>query len=365
MKRLLPILVACLCLTGCAQGDSGKSRVPETYIHMDDTLILNIDSIFGTEDFPSKEEIVKMENSFYQTESNGWGGCYSGWHVQEQIKAVATDNELCSMARFSSVPALRAFAFSVLADKRHEACFDIVCAGISDTATFAMPAFDVIYGRSVAEYMINTSRWDSLFSQQQQFFLDSLLAFTPGLSHLDMQIRLAVNRLSDTLRMYDRIRELYIEGHDNMLVELAQYKKESDKDLFVAALKQYKEGLDRHGARRRKCNKTNCALSGLKDWQDTNFIPLLEEIRDYELKRRYIDYGRLVVLFKAVMAYDDDWAYRFIEDIFVTKQAYKKTMYPELLYQAYYEEPERVRFLPLVNTYAQKPYDWDRNHENK
>ena len=166
MKRLIYILLACLCLTACHKNNSSKGIWPEKSIPMDDTLIVNIDSIFGTGDFPSKEEIAGMENSFYQTESDGWADTYPGWYVQEKIKAVATDKELCSMARFSSVPALRAFAFDVLANKRHQACFDIVCAGIKDTATFASPSLDVILGWSVAEYMINTSHWDSLFSKQ-------------------------------------------------------------------------------------------------------------------------------------------------------------------------------------------------------
>ena len=307
-----------------------------------------------------------MGNTFYLTESDGWGDIHSGWYVQKQIKTVATDKDLCSMARFSSEPALRAFAFSLLSEKHNPACFDIVCAGIKDVATFTAVLCDVIWEWGVADYMINISQEDSLFSQQQQFTLDSLIAFTPGLLHIDFQVLSSICRLSDTLEMYDRIRELYLEGHDNMLVELAQYKKESDKDLYIAALKQYKKGLDRKGACRGECEeKTNFALAGLKNWQDADFTPLLEEIRDYELKRRYIDYGRLVVLFKAVMAYDDDWAYHFMEETFETKQAYKKTMYPENLYKAYYEEPERVRFLPIVSKYAEKPHDWDWHHSNE
>lgn len=362
MKHLTLILLAGLCLTACQKSNSSHGFVPKVCIPMDDTLIVDIDSIFGTGDFPSKEEMAKMGNDFYLTESNGWEDSHPGWYVQEKIKAVASDKELCSLARFSCVPALRAFAFSVLADKRHEACFDIVCASIRDSATFNTPVYDVIYVSNVAADMINTLQVDSLLSHRQQFLLDSLIAFTPNLSHLDKQIWSAVIRLSDTLEMYDRIRELYLEGHDNMLVELAQYKKECDKELFIDALKQYKKGLNRKGACRGKRNKkTNFALVGLKDWQDADFIPMLEEIRDYELTRKYIDYDRLKFLFKAVMAYDNDWAYHFLEETFVTKQACDKYSYPENLYKAYYEETERARFLPLVNQYAKKPYDWDRN----
>lgn len=366
MKYLCPIFLVCLFLTACTKNNSSNGSCTEKSISMDDTLIVNIDSIFGTGDFPSREEMMKIGNTFYQTESDGWTGSNQGWYVQEKIKSFATDKELCSMARFSSVPALRAFAFSVLADKRHESCFDIVCASIRDSATYVAPSYDVIWRWNVAEYMISTSQRDTLFSHRQHFLLDSLIVFTPSLPHLDVQIWSAVKRLSDTLEIYDRIRELYLEGQDNMLVELAWYKKESDKHLFIAALKEYKAGLDKQGACRGECvEKTNFALSGLKDWQDADFIPLLEEIRDFELTRRYIDYGRILVLFKVVMAYDNDWAFHFMEETFVTKKGHEKYSYPEHLYEAYYEEPERIRFLPLVEKYAKKPYNWDRTHGNE
>ena len=65
------------------------------------------------------------------------------------------------------------------------------------------------------------------------------------------------------------------------------------------------------------------------------------------------------MLFKVVMSYDDDWAYNFIEDTFESMGALNKFSYPENLFRAYYEEKENPRFLPLIEKYAKKPFDWD------
>ena len=64
------------------------------------------------------------------------------------------------------------------------------------------------------------------------------------------------------------------------------------------------------------------------------------------------------MLFKVVMAYDNDWAYHFIEDTFDDKGAKDKFSYPENLYRAYYEENGPSRFLPLIDKYGKKPFDW-------
>ena len=64
------------------------------------------------------------------------------------------------------------------------------------------------------------------------------------------------------------------------------------------------------------------------------------------------------MLFKVVMAYDNDWAYHFIEDTFENKGGKEKYSYPENLFRAYYEE-EKPRFLPLIEKYGKKPFEWD------
>ena len=90
-------------------------------------------------------------------------------------------------------------------------------------------------------------------------------------------------------------------------------------------------------------------------------MPVLEQLRDYELSRGYLDYYRIKMLFKVVMAYDNEWAYNFIEDTFKNKGGKNKYSYPNNLYEAYYEEKERPRFLPLIEQYGEKPWGWKEN----
>ena len=102
------------------------------------------------------------------------------------------------------------------------------------------------------------------------------------------------------------------------------------------------------------------ALTGIKGWTNEAFIPVLEEIRDHELSMRYINYYRVKILFKVVMAYDNDWAYNFIEDVFLNRGGNEKFSWPENLFRAYYEEKDNPRFKPLVDKYGKKPFDWSQ-----
>jgi len=129
--------------------------------------------------------------------------------------------------------------------------------------------------------------------------------------------------------------------------------------MIIKALREYKKGLDRHGANSNGPEgNTNEALNALMKWRDDAYMPVLEELRDFELSREYIDYYRVKMLFKVVMAYDNDWAYHFIEDTFENKGGKEQYSYPENLFSAYYEE-EKPRFLPLIEKYGKKPFEWD------
>ena len=73
-----------------------------------------------------------------------------------------------------------------------------------------------------------------------------------------------------------------------------------------------------------------------------------------ELASNYFSYSETIPLFKAVMAYDNDWAYNFIEDmfIFITVAAKHESSFSECLYRAFKEETERQRFKPLIEKFG-------------
>ena len=160
------------------------------------------------------------------------------------------------------------------------------------------------------------------------------------------------------------MRDLYLKGDSNLLPLIAEYKNEADIPMIIQALREYKKGLDKQGANSNgPKGNTNDALNALMIWRVDAFRPVLEELRDYELSRRYIDYYRVKMLFKVVMAYDNDWAYHFIEDTFENKGGKNKYSYPDNLYRAYYEEEQIMRFLPLIEKYGERPFYWELPHE--
>jgi hypothetical protein len=104
---------------------------------------------------------------------------------------------------------------------------------------------------------------------------------------------------------------------------------------MIVAIKEYKKGLDHEGASSKGPEgNTNNALNAMMVWNDDAFMPVLEELRNYELSREYIDYYRVKMLFKVVMSYDNEWAYNFIEETFGKLKGSEKYSYPENLFRA-------------------------------
>jgi hypothetical protein len=263
------------------------------------------------------------------------------------------------MALSADIPAQRAMAFHALASKRSEKCYDILLAKLKDKDKFWLASYDVWFTSDVASFMLEVAESDSLlFIKEQMHRVDSVIVFSSGLHHLDKSG--SAYRLRDTEGVREVIRNLYLDGDSNLLPLLFYYKNPDDIPLAIDALREYKVGLDEQGANSKgREGNTNYALNALMMWRDEAFKPVLEELRNHELSRRYIDYYRVKMLFKVVMSYDDDWAYSFIEDTFESMGALNKFSYPENLFRAYYEEKENPRFLPLIEKYAKKPFDWD------
>ena len=126
--------------------------------------------------------ISKMSNNVYcLTGYNGWGGNHKGWKNQERIKSIATDDDLDSLARYCSIPAVRALAFSTLAQKQSERCFDILISSLSDSSTFEICAYDIWGATTIASYFQDVACYDEdgkeriFFTDIQKHLLDSLV----------------------------------------------------------------------------------------------------------------------------------------------------------------------------------------------
>lgn len=327
-------------------------------------LLLNILICFGQSGdvLPPPTEPDEI-NVYFLYGNDGWGNVPDGWKRQQKLLQGASDSDLEVMALNSKTPAHRAMAFNSLASKHSEKCYDILLQKLGDNDRFMVASGDVWWGNNVAYFMLEVAESDSLlFTKAQRHFIDSVIVFRPGLNHLNKYT--SVSRLKGMDGLYDRMRDLYLKGDSYLLPLIAEYKNQDDIPMIIKALREYKKGLDRQGACSNKPEgNTNYALDALMIWRVDAFMPVLEELRDYELSRKYIDYYRVKMLFKVVMAYDNDWAYHFIEDTFENKGGKNKYSYPDNLYSAYYEEEQILRFLPLIEKYGKKPFDCDLLHE--
>jgi hypothetical protein len=313
-------------------------------------------SLVSAQDLPPEPD---KNNTYFLTNNDGWGRVPADWKKQQRLLKKATNSDLETMALHSDTPAIRAMAFHTLASKHSPNCYEILLAELTDTDVFWVASYDMWFKECVSSFDMEVAESDSLlFSAEQWHSIDSVVVFGDGLQHLDKLP--SASRLRGMDGLSDRLRNLYHDGDSNLLSLIVEGQNNADIPLVISALREYKMGLDANGADSDgPQGRTNYALNALMKWQNEAFVPILEELRDYELSRKRIDYYRVRMLFKVVMAYDDEWAYHFIEDTFDRMGGKDKFSYPEELYKAYYEENGPTRFLPLIKKYGEKPFDWD------
>ena len=121
-----------------------------------------------------------------------------------------------------------------------------------------------------------------------------------------------LSRLPTKESYYSRVKEIALKERTyQALKALASYRREEDKSILLDALSHYdneNEDVDRED------DETNNALLAVTVWACQDFVPLLMRIRDYEIKKHDSSMPpRSKYLFEAVMAYDNQWAYNFID----------------------------------------------------
>ena len=313
---------------------------------------------------PPPDPQIDTNNIFNRTSyDGGWGDVPQGWKRQQRILRESTDSDLDSLARYATYPAERVFAFYSLAEKKSERCYSILLDRLTDKDWFWYWVVDLGWKETVGDFMLNTIwQYDGLYTPEQIHTIDSLAVFEPGMEHLD-KYRSAL-RLYGTDGLYDRVREFYLHGESQDLQILATYRKPEDIPLIFEALKEYDLYDD---WRTNKRSRTIEGLDAVLKWPDDIFIPLLEEIRDYELTNGYANHYRVERLFKIAMAYDNDWSYGFIEDCFKNKESEGYYVFTTSLYNVYYydEKEANESFFPLVKKYGKKPYNWDDMNEQQ
>lgn len=349
----------------------------------------------------SKEVLVLADSlkalSFYN--NNGWGGTPKEWTWQEQLKAVATNDDLVTLATSHPNAAVRAFAFQTLVSRKDSRYREILYNSLQDTARFIVKYFDVWDGDNVANYMVSvlvehigymsiedSLRNDSLFrsnpqmmdyaphlyetfknmptirdfrqffTEQDSIILDSVLFYTPNLSHI-YYLQAILHRLPVDDRYYSRLRDMfYEEYYTKALPILCRYRHDADKAAVIKCLLEYSKGLDKENVFTGKpIGRTNEGLEVVALWPDPDFLPALKKVRDYEVKRTHYDYSRIRLFYLALMAYDDEQSYLLIDETLNMTERNKNTRKYHLQYLGdAFEKNPNPRYKPLLTKYSKE-----------
>ena len=139
-----------------------------------------------------------------------------------------------------------------------------------------------------------------------------MVLFTTGLSKYQYTKKLLL-RLPPKESYYARIKEIVLKEQTyQALKALAAFRREGDKAILLDALSHYDNGKESLCG---EDNEVSNALLAVTVWTCEDFIPLLKHIRDYEINKSECSMPpRNKYLFEAVMAYDNPWAYHFIDE---------------------------------------------------
>ena len=332
-------------------------------------------------------------------DNNGWGSTPKAWILQEQLNEVASNDDLAALARSHRNGAARAVAFRLLVARGDSRYRDILYSSLQDTTRFREQACDIIFHRDVANYMVDAvvDHWDfqslsdsirmdsvfrseptlmkkvphlydtfvkrptvtdfrRIFTPEDSVTLDSMLFFTPNMQHIDRLYTILDNLPADEC-YYDRLHQMfYDEGIAEALSNLCRYRRDEDKAAVIECLLEYSKGLDKEHAINGPEGRTNQGLEAVAIWPDTTFLPALRKVRDYEVARKHYDYGRIRLFYSALMAYDDENSYNFIDETLRMSGRDSSTRYYHLEYfrKAYDMSPNN-RYESLLNKYDEIP----------
>lgn len=330
-------------------------------------------------------------------DDNGWGGTPVEWTLQEKLKKIASNDDLVALARSHRNGAARAVAFRLLVARGDSRYRDILYSSLQDSACFRVQSCDVTYPSNVANYMVDvlTYHWDYLsisdsiyidsllrnepelmketthlyetfvkrptvtdfrriFTKEDSVTLDSVLFFTPNMRHID-RLYSIVKNLPTEERYYNRLHQMYYdEGYSDALPALLRYHREADKPAVIECLLEYSKGLDERHAVNGPEGRTNEGLEAVALWPDPAFLPALREVRNYEVTRTHYDYPRIRLFYLALMAYDDENSYNFIDETLRMTGRDKTTRHYHLeFFREAYDSSPRARYESLLNKYGE------------
>ena len=296
---------------------------------------------------------------------NGWGSTPTGWTCQQLIAKKASDQKLLSLTSAKKPSAVRLAAMKALILRRNKQCQNIILKNLDDISSCELASCDVSFDEYVENIFVEwlqNSIDEGLITKADSVRNDSIIFFTKGSSRLEY-VHDLVTKLPCDNKYYHRMKEMYYkERVGYVLMPLVKFKKNADKKLVIKSLKQFSKGMDKEGgdSQIEAIGNTNEALEAVALWPNKEFRLALTQLRNYELTRKYFDYQSIKLFYLACMAYNDGWAYHFIDETLgkSTKKWGKNNYHWEYFYEAMRESPH-PRFAPLIDKYHWKGSYWN------
>lgn len=277
-------------------------------------IIITALCLFGCKSQREKElhgavEALAGEYRFYYKLNVDSRPCHVIRSSLNKIDSLATDKEIEALAKRHPTPLVRLYMFQLLLKRNVGNCMDIAIHQIRDTS--AVEVDDTAGFTSYGTYYldrINNVRINLLTSSckdKNLAALDSVLLHSYGIKDI-LYYKELFKKIPAKPEYYNIIRKHYVEyGNAYALIALAKYRKEQDKKLINDALLGYSQkpvpcGFD---------NMRDIALYAIGEWPDDAYIDALKRFSNNYLFDEYVSFGKtLRLVFKALMAYDDDWS---------------------------------------------------------
>lgn len=267
----------------------------------------------------------------------------------EKFSKLTSSDEKIDLALHGKSAAIKLLAFQCLVKEKHPQCVFIITQSLNDSScNLPSRSYDFIYDY-LSDSMIDDFYQHGRFcSIEDSLMLDSLIFYAPQVMSLRYKESL-MYKLTLTQKRYERFRELYIKEHYlPVLIGLARYRKQQDKVLIANILQEYSRKL---GKQNSFDGKTYYALQAISYVPDNIFIPYIEKFTDFEIESKENNREELHLLFQAVMAYDNDWAYNFIDNLL---QRTKNADILQELCSVYSEDEIRYKRFQHLNEKAVK-----------
>ena len=314
--------------------------------------------IFAQEDITFEQALAELEGTkdslFFI--SNRIIGPEKWERHAETIKKYATSKQLDSLAFSSKSPSVRLIAFYALYNKQYDMSVDLCFKMLRDSDIIFIrqeyPQAELhpqtIRRRILDLLNFNLETYSITLSKDSLDIIDSTFIYheaANGVSGFDG----IMNRCKGVPKYYDQFQKLFGNGRYEMIKYIAAYKNRQDLDKIIAALEDYTKY---HYNSKKNAKYSYAGLDAIKEFPDEVFVPYLEKLSKKVFNVKIFPWHQRRNYFAAVMAYDNEWAYQLIEQLFEKNKKYKRAVLD--ITRGYVESDKQERFKPLIEKYSNK-----------